>query len=203
VFIVVAASILFAVPQLSAKGKTLIFVRSFAVLAVVLSTFAYLNEHLIKPSIRVSRPSHTYIIKQSKAKVKLDSIYMLAEIPRKTFFHDLVASDTVNFKDIDQRILDHWVEEAGYSFPSGHSFNAFLLAGILAFAIYQSDNKKVKVLFVFPLMWAALVALSRVAVGAHSPLDVSIGGGMGLLLSFTLVSLPFTRDLLIPKKKNP
>jgi len=202
-FIIIAASILFAAPQLSAKGKTLMFVRSFAVLAVVLSAFAYLNEHLIKPSIRVSRPSHTFIIKQSKASVKLDSIYQLAEVGRKTFFHDLVAADTVAFKEIDQRILNHWVEEVGYSFPSGHSFNAFLLAGILAFAIYQSDNKKMKMLFVFPLMWASLVALSRVAVGAHSPLDVSVGGGMGLLLSFTLVGLPVTRHLLIPKKKDP
>jgi len=51
-----------------------------------------------------------------------------------------------------------------------------------------------------PLVWASLVALSRVAVGAHSALDVSVGSAMGLILAYSLMSFRFTRELIIPKK---
>ena len=176
------------------------FIRSLLSLIVLLSSFAYLNEHLIKGSIRASRPSHTYILKQTKFHEKLDSIYTLAENSKRALFRDVIKADTVAFGSIDPRILNHWVEETGYSFPSGHSFNAFLLAGIIAFGIYQSVPKNRRALCVIPLLWASLVALSRVAVGAHSAWDVSVGSAMGLVLAYSLMSFRFTRDLIIPKK---
>ncbi|MBA4054431.1 MAG: hypothetical protein C0490_06955 [Marivirga sp.] len=192
-------SALFAAQFQSPRKKALIFVQSFLGLCMLLSVFAFLNEHAIKPAAGFARPSHTYIIEQTKSAANLDSIYLLTSESRKTFFRNILSSDTVHFRDIDPRILDHWVDEAGYSFPSGHSFNAFLLASILAFGIYQSD-RKVKYLYFIPLLWALLVALSRVAVGAHSPLDVSVGAGIGLIVSHILLSITKTRDLIVPKK---
>jgi phosphatidylglycerophosphatase B len=200
IYIIAIACAFLASRQPTVRGKVLVFLRSLLVMIVLLSAFAYANEHLIKKTMRVSRPSHSFIVKETKYRVKLDSIYSLEEMRRRTFFHDLIASDTVHFRSIDQRILNHWVEETGYSFPSGHTFNAFLIAGILAFAIYQSDNKKVRMFCVLPLLWASLVALSRVAVGAHSAMDVSAGAAMGLILSYSLLSFRFTRDLIIAKK---
>jgi phosphatidylglycerophosphatase B len=167
---------------------------------VILSSFAYLNEHLIKTTIKASRPSHTYIVKQTKFLTKLDSIYGLAENNKRIFFQEVMAADSVTFGSIDPRILDHWAQETGYSFPSGHSFNAFLLAGIIAFGIHQNASKSRKWVCVIPLLWASLVALSRVAVGAHTPLDVSVGSAMGIVLAYTLMSFRFTRELIIPKK---
>jgi phosphatidylglycerophosphatase B len=199
-YVVISACVLFAAGQPTARGKALIFIRSLLTLIVVLASFAYVNEHVIKPSIRASRPSHTYIVRQSKSNAKLDSIYSLAQNNKRIFFRGLISADATTFGSIDPRILDHWVEETGYSFPSGHSFNAFLLAGIIAFGIYQSVPKNRRAISAIPLLWASLVALSRVAVGAHSAWDVSVGSAMGLVLAYSLMSFRFTRELIIPKK---
>jgi phosphatidylglycerophosphatase B len=169
---------------------------------VVLSAFAYLNEHLIKTTVRIARPSHNFMVKNTKFNSKLDSIYSLTDNDKRVFFKNMISSDTITFKAIDQRILDHWIEEMGYSFPSGHSFNAFLLAGIIAFGIFQNTPTRRRWLCVIPLLWASLVALSRVAVGAHSALDVSVGSAMGLVLAYTLMSFRFTRALIIPKPQS-
>ena len=72
-----------------------------------------------------------------------------------------------------------WVEVIGPlhrrgSFPSGHTASAFTLAGVLVFCLGR------------PLAWglllpAALVALSRVMVGAHWPADLLGGAAVGWL----------------------
>jgi phosphatidylglycerophosphatase B len=200
IYVVVAACVLFAAGQQTWRGKAVVFIRSLLTLIVVLSSFAYLNEHAIKRSIRASRPSHTYIVKQTEFNQKLDSIYSLAESEKTTFFKGLISADTISFATIDPRVLDHWVEETGYSFPSGHSFNAFLLAGIIAYGIYQIVPNNRRALCTIPLFWASLVAISRVAMGAHTAWDVSVGSGMGLVLAYSLMSFRFTRDLIVPKR---
>lgn len=200
--IIIVTATFYAARFRGSRKKTLIFLRSFLVLSGLLATFAFLNEHVLKPAVGFARPSHTYIIKQTRSRVNLDSLYSLTENNRRAYFKNVLESDTITFKAIDQRILDHWVEEAGYSFPSGHSFNAFLLASILAFSMFQSEHRKMKHLYFLPLLWALLVALSRVAVGAHSPLDVSFGAAIGLIISHLLLSNRMTRELIIPKSIN-
>jgi membrane-associated phospholipid phosphatase len=73
---------------------------------------------------------------------------------------------------------------SSHSFPSGHATTAFAAAA-LAFALVRSRWARAAVLLV-----AGLVATSRLAVGAHWPLDVLggaalgwIGGCVGLLLA--------------------
>jgi len=58
------------------------------------------------------------------------------------------------------------------SFPSGHSANAFALAMTLYFY-----NKKIGIP---ALIFAALVSISRIFVGAHWPIDVVIGAALGI-----------------------
>ncbi|AHE97245.1 PA-phosphatase [Thioalkalivibrio paradoxus ARh 1] len=59
--------------------------------------------------------------------------------------------------------------------PSGHSLAVFLVAGIAVYFVRSGFLRLVL------LAGAALVALSRVAVGAHWPLDVVLGSGLGLV----------------------
>ncbi|GAA5181912.1 hypothetical protein GCM10025771_29950 [Niveibacterium umoris] len=63
-----------------------------------------------------------------------------------------------------------------HSFPSGHSVTAFALAATIVFFCRQRARAAALLL---PL--AALVAFSRIAVGAHWPLDVLAGSAGGWL----------------------
>lgn len=200
IIIILVTSVILTLQSSTVKEGIIDFIRIFVTLSVILSVFALLNEHVVKPILQVPRPSHRYIITQSKSEAKLDSLYTLSTNHRRAFFKQLIDADTVSYKHWDERVLDHWLEEAGYSFPSGHSFNAFLLAGILVFCMYHFVNRKIRWLCVVPFAWAVMVAVSRVAVGAHTALDVSIGSAIGLSISQALLSFPVIRRLLVPDK---
>ncbi|MEY4295286.1 MAG: hypothetical protein RLY82_974 [Pseudomonadota bacterium] len=65
------------------------------------------------------------------------------------------------------------------SFPSGHSLTSFAGAIILVLGL---ELKGWRMLAVFGL--ATLIALSRIAVGAHWPIDILAGGAIGLIFGF-------------------
>jgi membrane-associated phospholipid phosphatase len=62
------------------------------------------------------------------------------------------------------------------AFPSGHTLTAFAIASALYFASNKSQRKHCAILFIV----AALVGLSRNAVGAHWLTDVLAGAGVGM-----------------------
>lgn len=71
---------------------------------------------------------------------------------------------------IGQRLSKH-------SMPSGHSASLFAFAGILLLALGRR--------LAWPaLAMAALAGFSRIAVGAHWPLDVLVGASIGLLAAW-------------------
>lgn len=82
-------------------------------------------------------------------------------------------------------------EATGYSFPSGHTQNAFAVFGSPARFF---KNTALRIIFIFLI---ALTAFSRMYVGVHTPLDV----GVSLIVGTILVSViyPFFRDM----DKNP
>ncbi len=67
------------------------------------------------------------------------------------------------------------IELHNLSFPSGHTTSAFLLAGVYALIL----QRHWLVPFCFAL--ASLIGLSRIAVGAHWPVDVCTGAAVGWL----------------------
>lgn len=68
-----------------------------------------------------------------------------------------------------------------FSFPSGHTMAAFLLASLATSAIGISA---------FPLyIWAILVAISRVVLGVHFPSDILAGATLGTLIAYFMVTL--------------
>ncbi|HPS56773.1 MAG TPA: phosphatase PAP2 family protein [Spirochaetota bacterium] len=73
------------------------------------------------------------------------------------------------------------------SFPSGHAANAFMIAVILS-AIYT----KKRPVFYFT---AFLVALSRIYLGVHYPLDVIAGALLGLSLTWLILRLRPINDV--------
>ena len=75
----------------------------------------------------------------------------------------------------------------GYSFPSGHTQNAFASFGSLAAWTRRGWLRAVGIAAVL------LAAFSRMYLGVHTPLDVGVAFAMGLAL--TLALLPLFRDI--------
>ncbi|AIQ46830.1 phospholipid phosphatase [Paenibacillus sp. FSL R7-0273] len=80
------------------------------------------------------------------------------------------------------------IEQAGYSFPSGHSMAAFSLYGVIAYLLWRHmrRNRERLALIIFTVFMTAGIGWSRIYLGVHYPSDV-IGGyaasGAWLMLS--------------------
>ncbi len=73
------------------------------------------------------------------------------------------------------------------SFPSGHSGAVFTLASVIIFMV---DDTKIRSLV---LAYAILIALSRIAIGAHWPMDILGGAFFGWLATFlSMYFIPVT-----------
>ena len=177
--------------------------KSVLSLILFFGTLAFINERYTKPILKSQRPSHLYMLKQTGLSNSIDSLYTLNKKDREQFFADLIKNNPMQFEAIDPKIQEHWVEEAGFSFPSGHSFNAFLFAMILSYAIHVNQFRPGwRKLFFVPFVWAFLVAVSRVALGAHSAKDVCAGAALGIVVGTLFLYMDITRHWLTREKTN-
>lgn len=78
-------------------------------------------------------------------------------------------------------------DASGYSFPSGHTQNAFATLGAPA-RFYK--NSAVRIVLVILIV---LTAFSRMYLGVHTPLDVGVSLVVGTILVFIIY--PFFRDM--------
>ncbi|WP_029320806.1 phosphatase PAP2 family protein [Butyrivibrio sp. AE3004] len=76
------------------------------------------------------------------------------------------------------------VTATGYSFPSGHSMNAAALFG--GSAIKKDLSKPLRIVMGIILV---LIAFSRNFLGVHTPQDVFVGVGSGLIVMWLTVKL--------------
>jgi undecaprenyl-diphosphatase len=84
-----------------------------------------------------------------------------------------------------------------YSFPSDHA----VMAGAVAAGVLLADRR----LGVLAVLMAAAMALTRVYVGAHFPLDVTAGliVGAGVCLVCCLLVRPLLRWLVVTLERTP
>ena len=98
-------------------------------------------------------------------------------------------------------------EQPDYSFPSGHTGVAFALAGAMLFAIIYvieglTDTRKYKIATLCVLLYAVLLAFSRMYVGVHYPTDILGGMLIGLLAGFISCHIEKPLYKLVQKKKE-
>ena len=78
-----------------------------------------------------------------------------------------------------------------YGFFSGHASNSFALA-VFFITFFKTISPNMRWL----LLWAAIVAYSRVYVGVHYPIDILSGAFFGSLIGFFFAR--FARRFLLP-----
>ena len=84
--------------------------------------------------------------------------------------------------ELSSLIENHWIEETGYSFPSGHSFSAMFLATFFVMTWASAITRK-KYWIVYALLpWAVAVCYSRPILRVHTPMDITIGSLQGVLV---------------------
>ncbi|MBP0724438.1 phosphatase PAP2 family protein [Bacillus sp. RG28] len=66
------------------------------------------------------------------------------------------------------------IQETGYSFPSGHSMEAFALYGVLAYLLWRHTSSSLgkTLLIIFSVFMTLMIGISRIYLGVHYPSDV-------------------------------
>lgn len=72
-----------------------------------------------------------------------------------------------------------------FGYFSAHAANSFAVAFFFTFLL----RSKYRYIGVFLMVWAFIVAYSRVYIGVHFPLDVLTGGLIGLILGWLFAKL--------------
>ena len=88
------------------------------------------------------------------------------------------------------------------SFPSGHALRAFAVAACLAASPWvcaPGQRSKKHILVTITYVFAALVCLSRIYLGAHFPSDVAAGAIGGTLVG--LVGERITKKFIVPRRE--
>lgn len=90
-----------------------------------------------------------------------------------------IANENIRFVEIDNFLVNTKdLKEGSYSFPSGHAQTASAVLFTLSFYF------KKKKLWIISIIAVVLIMLSRLYLGVHWPLDVTVGALLGLLTAY-------------------
>jgi len=157
------------------------------VVAICAGGGAALNEHGVKAALKVPRPNIVYLAGADGAGplgMSPEEFYGKGDKEaRREPLRKVLEAEPAPV-ELGPAVREHWIEETGYSFPSGHSFSAMFFATFfLAIGVSYISTQRLW-LFYLLLPWALAVCYSRPILRVHTPTDVAVGGLEGLVLGF-------------------
>ena len=158
---------------------------------------AALNENIIKTGLKVPRPNIVQLAGDDGSGplgMTAEQFYASGDKVARGQLLSKVLNTSPRPVPLSPSIEAHWVEETGFSLPSGHAFVAIFFATffLMLAATYLSLSR---LWFFYTLLpWALAVCYSRSILRVHTPMDISIGGLQGLLLG--LLAWAVARTLL-------
>ena len=197
---------------LSIKRRVVEVVVVGLALVVLQGGGSVFNEVVIKRTFKEPRPFVKQLartppdvpLEQSILKISPDSLYRLDRRARRAYLQEISGYDELVspgssrqfcFEEygeelrLNQRVCRQWAATTGgFSFPSGHAFSAMFMATFfLGMALSVLSGWRLWFFQFLVVPWTVLVAYCRVVLRVHSPLDISVGGLLGIL--FGLVAL--------------
>lgn len=162
------------------------FLYMSVLLLVVVGGGSYLNEHVVKPGIHQPRPN---IMQLGSVPPGAPILGMSADrfyaLPNNGERSEILASALNDwdktFKPLHPLVRSHWIDETGFSLPSGHAFAAMAIASFFTLVYFAGNGRAGRKVCCFLVSWAVLVCYSRLLLGVHTPLDVLLGTVEGIL----------------------
>ncbi|MBL8007538.1 MAG: phosphatase PAP2 family protein [Ignavibacteria bacterium] len=172
----------------SGKYSDLILIISIIFFAYVFS--AGITEYILKDIYKKPRPYYHILSEKGYLRNGSQTFITMPYGERKKYLRENINLNDEKLSDVYSPVLNDWIYEAGFSFPSGHAHISFFWGTVISFFIFFMLKKKYKSLFIIPYIWSVLVCISRVVTGFHYSADVIAGSVTGALTGLIIVSLP-------------
>ncbi len=162
--------------------------NEFLVILLIAAVFAgggaAINEHVVKNSLAVPRPNILWLAGENGSGplgMTAEDFYALGGKADRRPALNTALNVTPPVLVLNPSIQYHWVEETGYSFPSGHSFAAmFFSTFFLVIAVGNIRGRRLWVYYSL-LPWAVMVCYSRSILRVHTPWDIAVGSMQGII----------------------
>ncbi|WP_434340994.1 phosphatase PAP2 family protein [Motilimonas cestriensis] len=165
--------------------------------AVALSLlFSVGFNYQLKSYFAEARPNITFLASQVGSPIDLDSFYNQNASQRSA----LVAQALEQYQHPNNRsqlstqppilispmIQQHWINEVGYSFPSGHTIFAATFTLTAGYYLLLSGALGLNLIL---LCWGAAMGLSRMLLGMHWSQDVVVSTCLAAVISAVSISV--------------
>lgn len=172
-------------PGLGKRRRAIEAVALTLAMIVVIPGHAMVNEKLTKPMFAVPRPNIVALTESHALGPRIREpadFYAIGDKPARSEF---LATRLARLDEpaLSQRVRDHWLDETGYSFPSGHSTAAMTVASLfVAIGFLWLSGWRQRITNTILPIWAVCVVYSRPLLEVHTPIDVSSGTLTGFAL---------------------
>ena len=164
---------------------------------------SWINEHKVKEAIKQPRPNIEWLAQHDGggplAKTSEEFYALGSKLVRRNYLAPVLESSRL---PLSLDVKNHWLAETGYSLPSGHSFSAFFFATFFLCLACTFVVSKRRLYFYLLLPWALLVCYSRLILRVHTPADITLGGGLGILAGVCawLLARTIIRQLVLKER---